>query len=147
MGAMDAPAPRDDASSVRTGRAVALAVAALAISVAAGIGATGCGDPGAMYADMDGAALYRLRCLQCHGPEGEGLAANPSYRGVRDDWSAETLLAYIDDPGAFKRTEDAPARLRSSAKYMPPVDPHMPEDARQRLVEHVLGLMDALKVR
>lgn len=153
MGAMDAPNDRDAAPSARSvsararGVALALALAALAASVATGLGATGCGDPGAMYADMDGEALYRLRCLQCHGPEGKGLAANPSYRGVRDDWTARTLLEYIDDPGAFKRTDAAPRRLRGSAKYMPPVDRHMPQEARERLVEHVLGLMDELKVR
>jgi len=152
LGAMDGMPPPHSSSTggrrprVRAGRLALAAVSIAAVSIAAML-APGCGDPGAMYAEMDGEALYRLRCMQCHGPEGKGLAANPSYRGVRDDWSAETLLEYIDDPAAFKRTDAAPRRLRGSAKYMPPVDRHMPADARERLVEHALGLMDALKVR
>lgn len=147
MGAMSDPAP----SSTRPPRrrsplpaaALALGVAAL---VTAGFVLGGCRDRSAFYASMDGEALYRQACLQCHGPQGKGTASAPSYRGIRDDWTAERLLLYIDDPAAFKRTDLAPRHLRGSEKYMQPVDFYMPPDARERLVEYALGLMDELRV-
>lgn len=96
------------------------------------------------YDGLDGAALFRHSCMICHGSDGRATSGGaPSYRGVRKDWDAEKLLAYIDDPDGYKRANRPP---RLGKRYMPPVDRFMPEDARRRLVEHVLKIMTSLEV-
>lgn len=98
------------------------------------------GPGGARYAAMDGAAIYERLCSRCHGDDGRGRGGlGASYAGKRGFWDEASLLRYLRDPAAFQRKD---ARL--GARYMPPVDGTMPQDARKRLVEHVFGLMEAL---
>lgn len=107
---------------------------------------TSCGGP--KFSGMSGAQVYKRACQSCHGPDGRafgGKGSAPSYRGVRDDWDEESLLRYIDDPKAFKKTTDI-ARLKSSRRYMPPIHPAVSEETRRELVRHVLGLMDRLRL-
>ncbi len=98
------------------------------------------GGPARGYQEMDGAAIYGRLCSQCHGPDGRAVARpGASYRDKRKHWDEETLLEYLEDPAAFQKKS---SRLRG--QYMPPIDGTMPQDARLRLVRHVLCLMDGL---
>lgn len=98
------------------------------------------GGGGLRYEEMDGAAIYRRLCSQCHGPDGRAVGrAGASYRDKRQYWDEASLLEYLADPAAFQRKD---SRLRG--RYMPPIDGTMPADARLRLVRHVLGIMDGL---
>jgi mono/diheme cytochrome c family protein len=120
----------------------ALALAALALSPT--FFAASCSS-GSQYAEMSGAEIYRRLCAQCHGPEGRAMTglAN-SYVGKRDLWTEETLLRWLDDPRGYK--PNVP-HLKSSKRYMPPLSRSVPEEARKRLVAHVLGQMEALETQ
>ncbi|MEL6428451.1 MAG: c-type cytochrome [Planctomycetota bacterium] len=120
-----------------------LSSGALLTTLAGGAFLASCNQRG-NYEGVDGETLYKRACLSCHGKDGRAMAGGaPSYRGIRKDWDEEKLLGYIDNPQRYKRANRPP---RLGKRYMPPVDRRMPEDARRRLIAHVLGLMDALEV-
>lgn len=115
------------------------------LSLPVALGALACADPAEKFAAMDGEALFKHSCASCHGSDGRAPGgAAPNFRGKRDDWSVDKIVEYIDDPQAYKKKAGI-ARL--GRKVMPPVNRRMPEDARRRLAEHVIELMDALRVR
>ncbi len=95
------------------------------------------------YSTMTGAEVYGKLCSQCHG--GRGTAPNGSgnsYVGKRDYWDKESLLTYIADPRSVKKKMPHLAR---SKRAMNPIPRSVPTAARERLVDHVIQLMDALK--
>lgn len=119
----------------------------IAVAVALGVGGLFwavlkfSGGTGLRYDEMDGAAIYDRLCSQCHGPDGRAVGrAGASYRGKREFWDEATLLEYLRNPAAYQRTNS-----RLKGRYMPPIDGTMPQDARLRLVRHVLGVMDGLE--
>lgn len=114
---------------------------ALTLTLVGGLASSGC-DNASAYEQLSGAQIYERLCTQCHGPEGRALhGRGGSYLGKRKYWTRATLLEYLEDPQAYKRK----APHLSSAKYMPPLTPYVQGEARARLVDHVLGLMDALE--
>jgi len=99
-------------------------------------------DGPSTYQDLSGERIYHRLCTQCHGEQGRALhGRGGTYLGKRKYWTQETLLEYLEDPQAYKRK----APHLSASRYMPPLNPHVPAEARVRLVDHVLGLMDALE--
>ena len=93
------------------------------------------------YASLTGAELYGKLCQQCHGRRGLGGAGN-SYAGKRDYWDKESLLAYIANPPKVKRTMP---HLRNSKKAMPAIPLRVPQEARERLVIHIIEMMENLE--
>ena len=87
---------------------------------------------------MSGEDIFKVSCAQCHGPRGEGTGSAPTYRAKRRYWDEEKLLEYIRNPSAYKKK--AP---HLGNRHMNAVDGTMPDDARRRLVGHVLELMDS----
>lgn len=111
-----------------------------ALSLVACLAASSC-DGASAYADRSGEEIYTRLCSHCHGDEGRALhGRGGTYLGKRKHWTRETLLEYLDDPQAYKRK----APHLTASKYMPPISRHVPEDARLRVADHVLALMDAL---
>ena len=99
-------------------------------------------DRPSTYEALPGEQIYSRLCLHCHGEQGRALhGRGGSYLGKRRYWTRETLLEYLDDPQAYKRK----APHLSASRYMPPLNRHVGPDARVRLADHVLGLMDALE--
>lgn len=117
-------------------RALSLTSPILAFLGLSALLATGCGL-GRDYTGMSGEEIFKVSCAQCHGLRGQGGSA-PTYRAKRQYWDEEKLLEYIHNPAAYKKK--AP---HLTGRHMNPVDGTMPEDARRRLVEHVLELMDS----
>lgn len=103
------------------------------------------GGGSATYDAMNGPEIYGKLCQQCHGARGtapKGLAN--SYAGKRQYWDEPSLLAYIANPRAVKAKMP---HLRDSPKYMPAISKAVPVDARRKLAQHVLSLMDELAAR
>lgn len=118
-------------SPARKGALLALAVVSLA---------GGCG--GSVYDTMSGEEVYRRLCAQCHGPRGRAMGGvGNSFVEKRQYWTEETLAAYLADPKAYRKQVP---HLAGSTKIMPALNPNIPTATRDRLVEHVLGLMDDL---
>ena len=95
------------------------------------------------YKSLDGEQLFGRLCAQCHGPRGtdpRGVAS--SYVGKRDYWTKESLLTYIANP---RRAKAKIPHMKGSKKYMQPIAKSVPMEARERLVDHVLKLMNDLK--
>lgn len=114
--------------------------ALLPLALGALLALAGC-DRSAAYADRSGEEIYARLCTQCHGDEGRALhGRGGTYLGKRKYWTRETLLEYLEDPQAYKRK----APHLTTSRYMPPISGAVPADARVRLADHVLGLMDAL---
>lgn len=129
------PIPPVMSHGSRHRRRAILPLAAGALLVLAGC------DRSAAYADRSGEEIYARLCTQCHGDEGRALhGRGGTYLGKRKYWTRETLLEYLDDPQAYKRK----APHLTTSRYMPPISGAVPAEARVRLVDHVLGLMDAL---
>ena len=102
--------------------------------------AAGCSGS-SLYDEMTGEQVYARLCAFCHGEDGRALkGTGESYLGKRKYWTEESLLEYIRNPAAYKKK--AP-HLKGT--YMPPINGTISEEARQRLVGHVLELMDALE--
>ena len=116
----------------------ALALAALILSPTFFVASC---NSGSIYDEMSGAEVYKRLCSLCHGQEGRALTGTgASYLGKRQYWSEQTLLEYIDNPAAYK--QKAP---HLPGKYMPAISRTVSAEARQKLVAHVLELMDALE--
>lgn len=116
-------------------------LATLTLALVGGLASSGC-DSASAYEQLSGEQIYARLCTQCHGTEGRALhGRGGSYLGKRKYWTRATLLEYLEDPQAYKRK----APHLSAAKYMPPLNRYVPPAARERLVDHVLGLMDALE--
>ncbi|MDG1491225.1 MAG: c-type cytochrome [Planctomycetota bacterium] len=112
-----------------------------ALSLWVGLSAAGC-DGASAYADRSGEEIYTRLCAHCHGDSGRALQGRGgTYLGKRKYWTRESLLEYLDDPQAYKRK----APHLSKSKYMPPINRNVPEAARLRVADHVLGLMDTLE--
>ena len=97
-----------------------------------------------VYESMSGEDIYRRLCATCHGPEGRAMTgvAN-SYAGKRKLWTKEKLLAFVDDPKGYR--SKMPHLMTSSKLVMPALSRSVPPEARKRLVEHVLLMMEALE--
>ena len=97
-----------------------------------------------VYESMSGEDIYRRLCETCHGPEGRAMTgvAN-SYAGKRKLWTEEKLLAFVDNPQGYR--SKMPHLVTSSKLVMPPLSRSVPPEARKRLVEHVLQMMEALE--
>ena len=95
------------------------------------------------YGSLTGAEVYGKLCSTCHGKRGTAPsgAAN-SYVRKRAFWDTESLLAYIANPPAVQKKMPHLAR---SKRAMTPIPRSVPQEARERLVAHVLQLMDDLK--
>ena len=93
------------------------------------------------YGTLTGPELYGKLCQQCHHKRGIGGAGN-SYAGKRDYWDKESLLEYIANPAKVKAKTP---HLQKSRKSMPAIPRSVPTEARERLVLHVIQLMDSLK--
>ena len=112
---------------------------AMAFGVFIALGGAGFAD----YSTMTGAEVYQRLCASCHGSRGTApTGAGNSYVRKRDYWTEESLLAYIANPRAVKAKMP---HLRASKRVMNPIPRTVPTAARERLVAHVLQLMDALK--
>ncbi len=98
-----------------------------------------CSGPKKPADEQSGAELYATYCKSCHGKQGRGSFLNlgPSYEGLAQHWTAENLLEYIADPKTFAAADE-----RLGEREMPAIDPNVSMEARRRLVEHALGLMD-----
>lgn len=122
-------------------RIVPLLLAAAGLTLVWGT-AAGCNRASA-YDGKTGEEIYSRVCETCHGRDGKAVGRDGgSYRAKRKHWSEETLLEYIDNPEVYKR-QGKGSHLQG--RYMVPVDKYMPDDARRRVVKHVLKLMDALE--
>ena len=122
---------------------VALGILSFLAVVAGGVFMSmGLGSP-TDYSALTGAEVYEKLCYQCHGTRGTSPhGVGNSYVGKRDYWDRESLLAYINNP---RKVKAKMPHLRKSRKAMNPIPRSVPADARERLVDHVLQLMDALK--
>lgn len=100
------------------------------------------GTSAATYAALDGPEIYKRLCQQCHGERGTAPnGAGDTYARKREFWDEESLLRYIANPSAVKKTMPHMTGRRS----MQPISRNVPIEARKRLVAHVLELMDDLK--
>lgn len=127
--------------SVRWKSRVRGAVLAPGVALMLALLPAACDGP-STYEELSGEQIYSRLCLQCHGEHGRALhGRGGSYLGKRKYWTRETLLEYLQDPQAYKRK----APHLSASRYMPPLNRHVPPEARVRLADHVLGLMDALE--
>ena len=85
-------------------------------------------------------ALYASAgCSACHGKTGRSsmLKLGPSFEGLKEHWTKDTLLEYIADPAAFAAKD---ARL--GKRQMTAISTGVPPAAREKLVEYVLTLMN-----
>jgi mono/diheme cytochrome c family protein len=99
-----------------------------------------CGSKGDESATGNsGRDLFQTYCAACHGEDARGTMLNlgPSLEGVRQYWEEATLLEYIDNPKAF-----AAGNERLGKREMTAIASSVPMDARERLVEYALSLMD-----
>lgn len=111
------------------------------VALGATLGTLGCSDgpEEGEYASQSGAQLYESTgCSACHGKDGRGfMGLAPSYAGLARYWTEELLLEYIADPAAF-----AAGDPRLGQRPMTAIAADVPQAARERLVEHVLTLMN-----
>ncbi|MFT5049065.1 MAG: mono/diheme cytochrome c family protein [Chlamydiales bacterium] len=111
------------------------------IALLLGLVSAGCssGKKNVPAEQQSGAELYSSYCAQCHGKTGTGGFMNlgPSYKGIAKFWDAERLIEYIDDPQAFAANVD-----RLGERSMTAIADSVKPEARKRLVEHALSLMD-----
>ena len=88
-----------------------------------------------------GAQLYAVQCSMCHGVNGEGLKGfAPTLHGKKANWTREKLLAYLQDPAAFRQNDP---RLRAQgAGYSLPMPTYkmLKPDELEKLAEHVLAM-------
>jgi mono/diheme cytochrome c family protein len=122
---------------------VTFGIFGLLFAIAAGafmaMGAGGAVD----YSSMTGAEVYGKLCSSCHGSRGTAPnGSGNSYVGKRGYWDEESLLAYIANPPAVKKKMPHLAR---SKRAMNPIPRSVPTAARERLVAHVIQLMDTLQ--
>ena len=109
------------------------ALLALAIACSSSSGKGG-------YETQSGEELYKSAgCSACHGADGSGSRLNlgPALGGLREHWTKEKLLAYMGDPAAF-----AAGDARLGQRTMPAIGVDVPPEARDRLADHVLSMMD-----
>ncbi|MCP3915011.1 MAG: cytochrome c [bacterium] len=107
-------------------------IALLALFVAA------CSMEDAPVADRDADALYGTYCKSCHGGDGRGsMGLGSSFAGVAKHWNEEKLLTYIADPEAYAAKDP-----RLGTRPMAPISGDVPPEARKKIVQHTLSLMD-----
>lgn len=99
-----------------------------------GILAAGVMFSGAAFA-ADGAAVYKAKCAACHGPEGQGTAMAPGFKG--SEFMKTASDADITD-SITKGREGAAKKYKQFAIGMPP-QKLSPEELKA-VVEHIKGL-------
>lgn len=123
------------------GKLVGLLVVLAGVGGFVGLALKFAGGTGLRYDELDGEAIFRRLCTQCHGPDGRAVGRpGETFAGKRAHWDESKLLEYLRNPAAYQRKDG-----RLTGRYMPPIDGTMPDDARGRLVKHVLSLMEGLE--
>ena len=64
------------------------------------------------------------------------MGLGPSLEGVREHWSVEELVRYVDDPAAYAR-----GRPRLGARKMPAISDAVTAEERRILAAYALELM------
>jgi len=85
--------------------------------------------------ESPGATLYRQRCAQCHGMNGEGVAG--VYPGL---WGAGSTLFSLPLPGGFGKATDPVALARYLQARMPPGGPVLGAAEAAELAEFLAGM-------
>ncbi len=83
----------------------------------------------------DGSAIFKAKCLACHGPDGKGTVMAPAFKGNAyiNDSTAEEITATIKDGrnGAAKK-------YKNFALGMPPQ--HLNDDELSAVVSYLKSL-------
>ena len=100
---------------------------------------SGGGDGGGGWDALSGKEIYsKAGCQACHGADGRGfMGLGSSYAGIKQYWTADKLLTYIADPKAYAANDK-----RLGKREMAAIADDVPADARKKLVDYVLTLMD-----
>jgi len=113
---------------------------ALTISLLFALGACSGGEAsGGGWDALSGKEIYaKAGCQACHGVDGRGfMGLGSSYAGIKQYWTADKLLTYIADPKAYAANDK-----RLGKREMAAIADDVPAEARQKLVEYVLTLMN-----
>jgi mono/diheme cytochrome c family protein len=97
-----------------------------------------CGDSDS---PLTGTQLYRVQCSMCHGTNGEGMKGfAPTLHGKKANWTREKLIAYLQDPAAF-REKDPRLHAQGTAYSLPmPTYSMLKPDELGKLADHVLAM-------
>lgn len=100
-----------------------------------------CGDAPEGGAPTDGARLYVLaNCTTCHATDGRGTPLGPPLRGLAENWTRESLVAYFRDPkGAIETDQRLKTLSLNFSMHMPPVMNFTPEQLLA-IADHALAL-------
>jgi mono/diheme cytochrome c family protein len=92
-------------------------------------------------------AYIDLNCASCHGEEREGQRSGPVLAGLAEQWTADSLVAYLTDPDAVVKA--TPRLAYKAEKYsigMPSASAKSPGYAAKAREEKLEALAEYLLV-
>ena len=88
-----------------------------------------------------GARLYTdSGCARCHGADFSGTRLGPPLKGLKANWTTESLARYLEQPAGFRRSDRLKALHEKYRITMPQFD--MAPEERKILVKYVLEKSD-----